>query len=113
MQRPAPSGLSGGCAPAPHRRPPLSTATRDLWRLHGATGPGSAAWNTVGERRSYEPTYGGPPTRGGCMKTQAALLLQSPGRWEVCEVEVDPPKDHEVLVRMVASGLCHSDVHYN
>jgi NDMA-dependent alcohol dehydrogenase len=47
------------------------------------------------------------------MKAQAALLLQSPGRWEVCEVEVDPPKDHEVLVRMVASGLCHSDVHYN
>ena len=47
------------------------------------------------------------------MKSRAALLLESPGRWEVHDVEVDRPKDHEVLVRMVASGLCHSDVHYN
>ena len=47
------------------------------------------------------------------MKSRAALLLEAPGRWEVREVDVDPPKDHEVLVRMVASGLCHSDVHYN
>ena len=47
------------------------------------------------------------------MKSRAALLFESPGRWEVCEVDVDPPKDHEVLVRMIASGLCHSDVHYN
>jgi S-(hydroxymethyl)glutathione dehydrogenase/alcohol dehydrogenase len=47
------------------------------------------------------------------MRSRAALLFESPGRWEVCEVDVDPPKDHEVLVRMVASGLCHSDVHYN
>lgn len=47
------------------------------------------------------------------MRSRAALLFESPGRWEVCDVEVDPPKDHEVLVRMVASGLCHSDVHYN
>lgn len=47
------------------------------------------------------------------MKSRAALLFESPGRWDVREVDVDPPKDHEVLVRMVASGLCHSDVHYN
>ena len=47
------------------------------------------------------------------MKSRAALLFESPGRWEVRDVDVDPPKDHEVLVRMVASGLCHSDVHYN
>ncbi|MGO8860148.1 MAG: NDMA-dependent alcohol dehydrogenase [Acidimicrobiales bacterium] len=47
------------------------------------------------------------------MKSRAALLFESPGRWEVCDVDVDPPKDHEVLVRMTASGLCHSDVHYN
>src|SRR5579871_6808798 len=49
---------------------------------------------------------------GGHMKSRAALLFDSPGPWEVREVDVDPPKDHEVLVRMVASGLCHSDVHY-
>jgi S-(hydroxymethyl)glutathione dehydrogenase/alcohol dehydrogenase len=51
--------------------------------------------------------------KGGQVKSRAALLFESPSRWEVCEVDVDPPKDQEVLVRMVASGLCHSDVHYN
>lgn len=47
------------------------------------------------------------------MKSRAAVLFESPGRWEVVDVEVGAPKDHEVLVRMVAAGLCHSDVHYN
>jgi NDMA-dependent alcohol dehydrogenase len=47
------------------------------------------------------------------MRSRAAVLFQSPGRWEVVDVDVDGPKYQEVLVRMVASGLCHSDVHYN
>jgi NDMA-dependent alcohol dehydrogenase len=46
------------------------------------------------------------------MKSRAAVLFESPGRYEVRDVDLDRPKDHEVLVRMVASGLCHSDVHY-
>lgn len=46
------------------------------------------------------------------MKSRAAVLLESPGRYEVREVDVDEPKEHEVLVRYVASGLCHSDVHF-
>jgi NDMA-dependent alcohol dehydrogenase len=45
------------------------------------------------------------------VKTKAALLMQQPGKWEVVEAELDGPKDHEVLVRLVASGLCHSDEH--
>ncbi len=45
------------------------------------------------------------------IRTRAALLMEQPGRWEVVEAELDPPGDHEVLVRMVASGLCHSDDH--
>jgi S-(hydroxymethyl)glutathione dehydrogenase/alcohol dehydrogenase len=45
------------------------------------------------------------------MKTKAALLMQQPGKWEVVEVELDNPAPGEVLVRMVASGLCHSDDH--
>ncbi|MGO8860700.1 MAG: NDMA-dependent alcohol dehydrogenase [Acidimicrobiales bacterium] len=45
------------------------------------------------------------------MKTRAALLMQQPGRWEVVDVDLDDPEDHEVLVRLVASGLCHSDDH--
>jgi NDMA-dependent alcohol dehydrogenase len=46
------------------------------------------------------------------MQVKAALLFDSPGKWEVCDVELDEPHEHEVLVRMVASGLCHSDAHY-
>ncbi len=46
------------------------------------------------------------------MKTRAALLLSVPGEWEVHPVELDAPREHEILVRMVASGLCHSDDHF-
>ena len=28
------------------------------------------------------------------------------------QVEIDKPIDHEVLVRVVASGVCHSDLHF-
>ncbi|HEY2645159.1 MAG TPA: NDMA-dependent alcohol dehydrogenase [Galbitalea sp.] len=45
------------------------------------------------------------------MKTKAALLRASPGKWEVAEVDLDPPKASEVLVRLEATGLCHSDDH--
>lgn len=45
------------------------------------------------------------------MKTRAALLMEQPGKWEVVEAQLDDPSDHEVLVKMVASGLCHSDDH--
>ncbi len=46
------------------------------------------------------------------LTTRAALLMEIPGRYEIHEVEIDDPKDHEVLVRFVASGICHSDVHF-
>ena len=26
--------------------------------------------------------------------------------------DIDEPRDHEVLVRTVASGVCHSDLHF-
>ena len=45
------------------------------------------------------------------MKSRAAVLLETPGKWEIVELDVDQPKEFEVLVRMVASGLCHSDEH--
>jgi NDMA-dependent alcohol dehydrogenase len=45
------------------------------------------------------------------MKTRAAILQKQPGEWEVVEVDLDEPQRGEVLVRMVASGLCHSDDH--
>jgi S-(hydroxymethyl)glutathione dehydrogenase/alcohol dehydrogenase len=37
------------------------------------------------------------------------MLLEVPGEWQVRTVELDPPEQGEVLVRIVASGLCHSD----
>lgn len=45
------------------------------------------------------------------MKTRTAVLRDVPGKWEVVELELDPPKLGEVLVRMEATGLCHSDDH--
>jgi S-(hydroxymethyl)glutathione dehydrogenase / alcohol dehydrogenase len=40
-----------------------------------------------------------------------AVVLRDPGRpVAVEEVELDPPKAEEVLVRVVAAGVCHSDV---
>ena len=42
-----------------------------------------------------------------------AAVLRHPGRpVTVEEVELDPPKAGEVLVRVVAAGVCHSDVRY-
>ncbi|MCW2716495.1 NDMA-dependent alcohol dehydrogenase [Pseudonocardia sp.] len=45
------------------------------------------------------------------MKTTAAVLWEQGGKWEVEEVELDPPGPGEVLVELAASGLCHSDEH--
>lgn len=45
------------------------------------------------------------------MKTKAAILSDVGKDWEVVELELDPPKAGEILVRFVASGLCHSDEH--
>ncbi len=45
------------------------------------------------------------------MKTKGAVIMKSPGEWEVVELDLDGPQRSELLVRMVASGLCHSDDH--
>ncbi len=46
------------------------------------------------------------------MKTTAAILWQAPGAWDVREVDLDEPREGEVLVKVMASGLCHSDDHF-
>ncbi|MEA2585439.1 MAG: S-(hydroxymethyl)glutathione dehydrogenase / alcohol dehydrogenase [Thermomicrobiales bacterium] len=43
---------------------------------------------------------------------RAAVLNQIPGPLEIAEVQIDDPGPREVLVRVVASGLCHSDLHF-
>jgi len=45
------------------------------------------------------------------MKTKAAVLRDVGKDFEIVELELDPPGAGEVLVRFVASGLCHSDEH--
>src|SRR5579863_7581874 len=45
------------------------------------------------------------------MKTRAAVLRDMGQDWEIIEMDLDPPKEGEVLVRFVAAGLCHSDDH--
>ena len=43
---------------------------------------------------------------------RAAVLPRLPSMLDVTEVQIDTPVHHEVLVRTVASGLCHSDLHF-
>lgn len=45
------------------------------------------------------------------MKTKAAVMWASSGNFEITELELDPPRDNEVLVRYEFAGLCHSDEH--
>ena len=45
------------------------------------------------------------------MKTKAAVLWGLHQKWEVEEVDLDGPKENEVLVKVTAAGLCHSDDH--
>jgi S-(hydroxymethyl)glutathione dehydrogenase / alcohol dehydrogenase len=45
------------------------------------------------------------------MKTRAAVLFEVGARLEIRDVEVKPPQAGEVLVRMAAGGVCHTDLH--
>src|SRR5262245_51035124 len=48
---------------------------------------------------------------GADMKSRAAVLFEQPGKWQITEIDVEPPRQGEILVRMAAAGLCHSDDH--
>jgi NDMA-dependent alcohol dehydrogenase len=45
------------------------------------------------------------------MKTRASILRQSPGKYETAVLDLEGPRPDEVLVKVAASGLCHSDDH--
>ncbi|HVC68674.1 MAG TPA: NDMA-dependent alcohol dehydrogenase [Acidimicrobiales bacterium] len=45
------------------------------------------------------------------MKSKAAILWETHSKWSVEDIELDPPAAGEVLVKLAASGLCHSDEH--
>ncbi|GAB2476215.1 NDMA-dependent alcohol dehydrogenase [Jatrophihabitans fulvus] len=45
------------------------------------------------------------------MKTKAAVIYEPGKRIEVEELELDKPREGEVLIRYLYAGLCHSDIH--
>jgi S-(hydroxymethyl)glutathione dehydrogenase/alcohol dehydrogenase len=45
------------------------------------------------------------------VKTRAAVLRGRGEEWQIEEIDLDPPKDQEVLVKWSSAGLCHSDEH--
>jgi len=44
------------------------------------------------------------------MKIKAAVVREKSGAFLIEDVELDEPRESEVLVRMVACGLCHTDL---
>jgi len=45
------------------------------------------------------------------MKTKAAVLYEAGQPAVIEEITLDPPRRDEILVRMEAAGVCHSDLH--
>jgi Zn-dependent alcohol dehydrogenase len=43
------------------------------------------------------------------MKTTAAVITDVGKDWEVTELDLDRPREGEVLVRFVAAGVCPTD----
>lgn len=52
------------------------------------------------------------PRMGARMKSQAAVLRGVGKQWEICAIDLGEPRDNEVLVRMMAAGICHTDDHF-
>jgi S-(hydroxymethyl)glutathione dehydrogenase/alcohol dehydrogenase len=45
------------------------------------------------------------------ISSRGAVIRKAPGTFEVVDLQVDDPRQGELRVKMVASGLCHSDDH--
>jgi S-(hydroxymethyl)glutathione dehydrogenase/alcohol dehydrogenase len=45
------------------------------------------------------------------MKTRAAVVREVGSKMEIEELDLDGPKEGEVLIRYTHAGLCHSDIH--
>jgi aryl-alcohol dehydrogenase len=44
------------------------------------------------------------------MKIKAAVVREKSGKFLIEEIDLDNPRDDEVIVRMTASGICHTDL---
>ncbi|MGH3631207.1 MAG: hypothetical protein ACRDRL_27660, partial [Sciscionella sp.] len=51
------------------------------------------------------------PRRRRTVKTKAAIITEPHKPFELVELDLDGPQANEVLIRYVAAGLCHSDLH--
>ncbi|MEV4757852.1 NDMA-dependent alcohol dehydrogenase [Micromonospora sp. NPDC049559] len=47
----------------------------------------------------------------GILKTRAAVLFEIGQPFEIVELDLDRPGPHEVLVKIVAAGVCHTELH--
>jgi S-(hydroxymethyl)glutathione dehydrogenase / alcohol dehydrogenase len=45
------------------------------------------------------------------MKAKAAILFEAGKKLDIREVDVENPRVGEVLIKMAAAGICHSDLH--
>ena len=83
----------------PARERPVSRKpfTVDGERLHGGEG-----------RRSTPPQSVGPKGRSP-MKTRAAVAVAAGKPLEIMEVDLEGPREGEVLVEIKATGVCHTD----
>lgn len=46
------------------------------------------------------------------MQARGAVIHEVGAKWEVQDLQVGEPADDEILVKVMASGLCHSDDHF-
>ena len=79
-------------------------------------GPTREGWRSVGNVRGAGIGPGSvfvrqTKPREISMKTKAAVLWEINAPWSIEEIELDPPGPGEVLVKIAASGMCHSDEH--
>lgn len=44
------------------------------------------------------------------MKIKAAVVREKGGAFSIEDLELEPPRDHEVLVRIAGAGICHTDL---
>eukprot|EP01041_Mallomonas_annulata_P020210 gene20210-39886_t len=79
-------------------------ATDDLTKFHGGKG---GYWEDVGDYECRFQSQGDPIT----MKTRAAVAFEAKKPLEIVELDLEGPKAGEVLVEIMATGICHTDAY--
>ena len=99
----APSRTDEGGGP-PYRQPAMLPGRA----LAGRAGPSPSTSGASGLRRHHA---GDAVSGVVTTKARAAICWGVGEEWSVEEIDLDAPDDGEVVVRVVAAGLCHSDDH--